>query len=238
MFRGFWREIDQGLAELHRLRQLDGPRVPVAAALGASAFVMVFGNVVVLLGRRWFHAEWTTLVGVPALGLLGVLLLRLGGWTRHDLGFRWPVSDPRRPLSRWLFRTALFLALGCAALAPFAGESVTLLEVGRLLVGTAIGEEVVHRSAVLAAWAGTSLGARWVVAANVLTFALWHLAGANNETGFRWSEVIGPGVLTLPLLWARLRFRSVLAPAAFHGAVNMTGTLLWPGSGEPISTLA
>ena len=214
------------IAELDRLRRPDRPRVPVAAAVAVSVVVVGLGNGVVALGRRWCEPEWTTLIGVPVIGLLGALLLRVSGWDRRGLGLQAPALEPHGPAAQLLFRVAVFLALGSAALTLLIRDRVTPLDVARLLIGTAIGEELVHRGVVLAVWAGTRLGAWWVVPANALTFALWHVAGATHDDGLHWLEVLGPGLLALPLVWARLRFRSVLAPAAFHGAANMTLTLL------------
>lgn len=232
IFGGLGREIGRCLTELHRLERLDHVKVPVAAAIGASAIVAGLGNGVVLLGRRWCEQEWTTLVAVPVIGFAGASLLRLRGWSWRDLGFRRLVVHSPARLARGLFLAASCLA-AASGVVGFLSWELTALEVVRTLVGTAVGEEIVHRSVILAAWVDTRLRAGWVVAANMITFALWHVAGANEGGRFAWMEVIGPGLLALPLLWARLRFQSVISPAAFHGAVNLTGSLLTPGSTEP-----
>ncbi|HEV2067647.1 MAG TPA: CPBP family glutamic-type intramembrane protease [Thermomicrobiales bacterium] len=229
-FGGVGREIDRCLAELHRLQRLGHAKIPVATAAGASAIVAGLGNGVVLLGRRWCEEEWITLIAVPVIGVAGMSLLRRRGWSWRDLGFRPLVVQSSARLA-----SALVLAATCLAavsgVVAFLSRELTALEVVRTLVGTAVGEEIVHRSVVLAAWVDTRLRAGWVVAANMITFAVWHVAGANAGR-FSWIEVIGPGLLALPLLWARLRFHSVLAPAAFHGAANLTGSLLATGSAE------
>lgn len=210
-------EVGCCLTELNRLRQVKHTRLSISAAVGASALVVVLGNGVVLAGRRLGHDEWTTLFAVPVIGLAGAYFLRLRGWAWSDLGFSWLVTGA----PRWLFWAALTLAGSCGAIGLVAGASVPPLNVVRLIVGTAIGEEIVHRSVVLGIWASTTVGRGWIVAANGLVFALWHVAGASDKCGFHWVEVAGPGALALVLLWARLRFRSVFAPAAFHTGGNM-----------------
>ncbi len=199
-------------------------------ALVGSAVVAVLGNVVVLLGRRLCQPDWTTLVGVPLIGALGIFILYRRGRTRPELGLQLPALHRVGPVSNGLFVTAVVMALGSAVLAILLRDHVTVLSVVRLLVATAIFEEVIHRGVVLGLWAGTGVSAPWIVLANMVTFALWHVAGADHKDGFAPMEVIGPGALALPLLWARLRFRSVLAAAALHGAANMTATLLTAGA--------
>ncbi len=230
-FDGVGREIDRCLAELHRLQRLGHAKIPVATAAGASAIVAGLGNGVVLLGRRWCEQEWITLIAVPVIGVAGMSLLHLRGWSWRDLGFRPLVVQSPARLASASVLAAICLAAASGVVA-FLSRELTALEVVRTLVGTAVGEEIVHRSVVLAAWVDTRLRAGWVVAANMITFALWHVAGANGGGRFSWMEVIGPGLLSLPLLWARLRFHSVFAPAAFHGGANLTGSLLAPGSAE------
>ena len=229
---GIWREVLRSRDELAHLQETDPSRepVPLLAALAGSAAMAGLGNVVVLLGRRLCQPDWTTLVGVPLIGALGIFVLRRRGRTRQDLGLQLPALSLVGPVSTGLFVTAVVIALGSAVLALLLRDHVTLLDVVRLLFATAIFEEVVHRGVVLGFWAGTGVSAPWIVLANMVTFALWHVAGAHDKDGFAPMEVILPGALALPLLWARLRFRSVLAPAALHGAANMAGTLFTEAS--------
>ncbi len=220
------REYRPCRAELDRLRGLPHRPVPVVGAVGASVLVAALGNVVVVAGRRWNgQSEWITLVGVPAIGLAGAAVLWRRGSSWRDLGFRWPAVDP----PRWFAQGAVALAVAVAAasgiIGKMTGEELPAVEVVRLFVGTAFGEELVHRGVVLGVWASTTVRGRWVVVANLVTFALWHVAGATHRSGFRWWEVAGPGVLALVLLWGRLRCRSIVAPAAFHAAPNMAGFL-------------
>jgi hypothetical protein len=224
---GIWREILRSRDELAHLQEPDPSRepVPLLAALVGSLVVAGLGNVVVLLGRRWCQADWTTLVGVPQIGALGIFFLCRRGWTRQDLGLQLPALSLVGPVSRGLLVTAVALALASAVLALLLRDHVTVLDVVRLLFATAIFEEVIHRGVVLGFWAGTGVSPPWIVLANMVTFALWHVAGAHDKDGFKILEVVGPGALAGPLLWARLRFRSVFAPAALHGVANMTATL-------------
>ena len=71
-------------------------------------------------------------------------------------------------------------------------------------------------------WASTTVAAGYVVAANVVLFGPWHLAGATCD-GLHPEEVIGPAALAGPLVWLRLRFASIFAPMAFHAAANIGG---------------
>ena len=96
------------------------------------------------------------------------------------------------------------------------------LHLVRVLVGTALGEELVHRGVLIATWSSTSVRARGVVLANVVAFGAWHVASAWHADGFEPREIAPPAGGAVLFLWARLRFRSVLAPAAGH-AINVWG---------------
>jgi membrane protease YdiL (CAAX protease family) len=75
----------------------------------------------------------------------------------------------------------------------------------------------------LGVWSATGVS-RWiVVVANMVAFGLWHVAGAFKDDGFEVLDVVGPALLTVLLLWARLRFRSVIAPAIGHASTNVFG---------------
>ena len=148
----------------------------------------------------------------------GAAVLVALGWTWADLGVRWP---ERRRL--W------WLLAGCAAVVGavgswylIAGTGLQRLAVVRVFAGTAFGEELVHRSVLLAVWLATPVRLRYVVVANAVAFGLWHVVGADTCDGFRPFEVIGPMVLGIGVLWARLTFRSVFAAAVLH-AVNVLG---------------
>lgn len=72
-------------------------------------------------------------------------------------------------------------------------------------------------------WCATRAN-RWiVVVANMVAFGLWHVAGAFKGDGLEVLDVLGPALLTVLLLWARLRFRSVVAPAVGHASTNVFG---------------
>ncbi len=220
------REYRLCRSELDRLRALPDRRVSVVGAVGASALVAVLGNAVVLAGRRWNgQSEWITLVGVPAIGLAGAAMLSRRGWTRRDLGFRWLSADPPTWFTHGAVTLAVLVAATSGVIGKIVGGDLPAVELVRLLVATALGEELVHRGVVLGVWASTTVVGRWVVVANMGTFALWHVASATHRSGFRWWEVAGPGVLATILLWGRLRSRSIVAPAAVHAAPNMTAFL-------------
>lgn len=216
-------ELEQCRAELDRLRVRAGVRVPVGVAVGVSALAVAWGNGTVVAGRRLGNDEIVTLVAVPALAIAGVAALRRAGWAWRELGFRWPSAErPRAQPLGWLL-AASAVAVGGAIVGAATGGGDTRLAVVRLLVGTAAGEEVVHRGVLLALWAATPASAGAVVAANMVTFGAWHVAAATHADGFRWWELAVPAATAILLLWARLRFRSVLAPVAFHAGGNMPG---------------
>ncbi|MDQ4091225.1 MAG: CPBP family intramembrane metalloprotease [Actinomycetota bacterium] len=199
----------------------------IGRAAGVSAVIALLGNAIVLLGRRWNAADWTTLVGVPLLGASGSLLLRLRGWRWGDLGWRRPTVAARRAVPCSLLGAAPVAAAMSAIVWSERTGDVTVLNVVRLVVGTAVGEEIVHRGVVLATWLSTGASARAIFVANLTTFALWHVAGAADKgpAGVV-VDVGGPAVLGVVLLWARLRYRSVSASAAFHGAGNLGGSAI------------
>jgi membrane protease YdiL (CAAX protease family) len=127
------------------------------------------------------------------------------------------------------------LVCSLAGLASFGHDGRGLRTI-RTLVGTAFGEELVHRGVLLAVWAGTGVAGWVVVAANIVTFGFWHIAGAScwlvecttDSCRFQWAEVLGPGGLAVMLVWVRLRFASILAPAVFHAASNIIGVFRAP----------
>jgi membrane protease YdiL (CAAX protease family) len=209
--------------ELARLRAASGGRVPLHIAVVVTAAFVVYGNVVVWAGRHFGERrpairESITLFAVPAVGVLGALVLVALGWTWADLGLRWPCRRRARcALAVW---AAVVGAYGARYL--ITGTGLQRLSVVRVLVGTAFGEELVHRSVLLAVWLASPVRLRSVVVANAMAFGLWHVVGANTRNGFKFSEVVIPMGLGLGLLWARLWYRSVLAPAIVH-AVNIFG---------------
>jgi predicted Abi (CAAX) family protease len=215
--------IGPSAVELARLRVASGRPVPLHIAVAVTAAVVVYGNAVVwagrqLGGRRPGVRESITLVAVPAGGMLGAILLVALGWTWADLGLRWPV---RRRLW-WLLAGWAAVVGAVAAWYLITGTGLQRLSVVRVLVGTAFGEELVHRSVLLAVWLATRVRLRFVVIANAVAFGLWHVVGASTSDGFRPWDVVVPMGLGLGLLWARLTYRSVVAPAVFH-ASNIVG---------------
>ena len=208
--------------ELDRLRR-DAPRTSVPVAAAATAAVVAYGNGVVWAGRRYGHREWITLVAVPALGAAGAIALRVRGWSAADMGIARPALPDRR-LPRTLLFAGAVVVTGLAARVLLVGDGTRRLELARLVVGTAIGEELVHRGVVLALWSSAPVSRRVALAANVTAFGLWHVVGATKPDGFQPLDVLVPALVGGPLfLWARLRFRSVAAPATFHGATNIWG---------------
>jgi hypothetical protein len=191
-------------------------------AIGISLGIAVWGNSVVVAGRITGQPEWLTLVGNPAGAIAAVLWMRRRGSSLSAMGLNWPRFDrdrlPKVLTAAALAWTAAWLVAGLAGVRELSG-----LRLARLIVGTALAEEVLHRGVLPAVWAATGSPARTVVAANMATFGAWHLAGATTGGTFHPLEVVGPALVALVLLWARMRTGSVLPPAAGHLAGNLTG---------------
>ena len=216
-------EFDACVHELRRLRSpSDRPLVSSSVAVVATVVAVLWGNAVVWVGRRCvWDPEWITLIAVPSFGAAFVVLLRIQGWSWETLGARRPVAPDRRWPALLLAVWAVAMA-GAATLWLVTGNAQDRLETVRILIGTAFGEELVFRSAVLAIWLAAPVRLRVVVVANMVGFAAWHIVGAWKPDGFHPLEVLGPVLLAVPLLWARLRFHSVLASTTLH-AVNIAG---------------
>lgn len=205
------------------------PRLPIIIPAVVSAVVVAWGNGLVVASRAidGSGGEVLTLVAQPLAGAALVLGCRLGGFTWRELGLVAPVRrDPDH--RRWLRRfdrglwTLLWLvaALVLVDLVVGFGRGGDLpLTIVRIVVGTAIGEELLHRSALLALWSDAA-GAGAALVANIVTFGAFHIAAANKSTGFRWGEVLGPAVLAVPLCIARWRTRSVASPMFGHAGFN------------------
>lgn len=220
---GVVAEVGRGGVELDRLRADAGRRTSLAGAVAGSLFAVTWGNGVVVAGRRFGHDQVITLLAVPALGVAGAMWLHRRKWPTRALGLRWPEADPPRRVGFALVGVAAASALAFGTVGLALGDAGLRLRLVRLLVGTAFGEELLHRGVLLALWSSTPLRGPWVVAANLVTFGAWHAAGAVHPDAFKPVEVIGAALATIPLLWARLRFRSLLIPTLFHAASNMPG---------------
>jgi membrane protease YdiL (CAAX protease family) len=213
-------------AERARLSVTTKPAVSRRAALVCGVMLVLWGNGLVLLSRFAGddHREFVTLVGqVAAFTLAAVLLVRLGGVSRAELG--WTPSRVRggAALVLTLEAAAVVLALVAIAIrrdhcAAEGGVAVTVL---RLLVATALGEEVLFRGVLFALWSRTTSSDRDVVIANTVLFVLWHVAGTFKERAFNPVELIGPAVGAPWFLWARCRFSWIPAAAIAHATTNV-----------------
>ena len=220
--RGFViREQSTCRAELAAIRRA-GSSTSAVGAVAWSLAAIGWGNAVVLAGRRLGHDQWITLIAVPLFGLAGWWRLRGRGFACRAIGVQPPRPDHTPFLTALMVVATVFAGI-CAigGLATF-GQDMRALRTIRTVVGTAFGEELVHRGVLLGVWASTGVTGRQVVAANMVVFGAWHVAGATGD-GFRPGEVIGPAALALPLVWLRLRFRTIFAPMAFHAATNLPG---------------
>jgi membrane protease YdiL (CAAX protease family) len=220
------REIGHCRSELERIRTETSRSTSLRAAVVWSVVAVVWGNLVVLAGRRYGHDQWITLIGVPAFGGVGCLWLWRRGFRWDTLGLRAPRTD-HAPLLTGLTVMAAVIAGACAlaGLLTF-GHEMRGMRTIRTIVGTAFGEELIHRGVLLAVWATTGASAWIVVVMNMVVFGAWHLAGATCD-GFHGWQVFWPTVGAVLFVWLRLRFGSIFAPTAVH-ALNVTGVLKSP----------
>jgi membrane protease YdiL (CAAX protease family) len=212
------------------------PRVSVGVAAGVTAAAVAWGNGVVLVQRTLGGdaGEWFTAAANPLLGAAGCTALFAAGWRREDLGLRWP--SWRASGRRWLPGVAVgALVAGAAGVLALTGGTDAAgadarVSLVRMAVGTALGEELVHRGFLFGLWSATGRSPWIAIAANGVAFGAWHLAAVQpyGRAG-RLVGVLGPATAgTAAFLWARCRSRSVLGSAPLHLATNITGSLVRP----------
>ena len=207
--------------------------------------VLAVSNVVsnrVLTG--WGYVPWN--VGVAAL--LVVLAVSVDRLPLADLGLA--RSDVRRGL-RWALVLAALVAVAylVAVAVPDlrdlfrdrrVGQRPAATMLGQVLVriplGTVLLEEVAFRG-VLLAQLRERLGTARAVTFGAIAFGLWHVLpawGINtvnpvvaDQSLARPTAIVGAvvatGLAALPMTWARLRSRSLLAPIGLHAATNSLG---------------
>jgi membrane protease YdiL (CAAX protease family) len=209
------------------------PRVSTPVAVGVTAGVVIAGNALVVLQRRAggnLGGSLTTIV-MPLLGTAGSVALIAAGWRRRDLGLAF---QPRRDLAG-LRRPASALAgtLSAASIATLlrGGRHDGIsdgLTVVRVVVGTALGEELIHRGVLFALWAATGESTKTVAVANAVAFGAWHIMAATSETRHpRPARIVVPMVAgTALFLWARARSGSVFGSSLLHAATNLPFVLL------------
>ena len=211
------KAIGRGVTEL---RADPGPEVRLHQAVLLSLLLTVWGNVVVVVGRRFGHPEQATLIAHPLLAAVQLALFRRAGVSRAALGLIAPQSPSpshRRALAGLGAIVAVFVAT--------AFIRRPALPVVRLIVGTAAGEEVLHRAVALYAWSRTDLPTAGVLAATGVTFGAWHVAGAIGGRGAAPLEVLIPAVGAVPFCWLRLRYRSVVPAWLAHLLTNLPGVV-------------
>ena len=165
-----------------------------------------------------------TLVGqLVAMTLVVGLLIGIGGFSSGELG--WRPARLRGPAMKAV--TAATAVLGLAALALVVrrehcdADGGLAINVARLLVATALGEEVLFRGVLFAVWSRTTATDTAVVVANCVFFGLWHVAGGFEDGTFSPASVLGPAIAGLWFLWTRCRFSSVVVAAVPHAAINV-----------------
>jgi membrane protease YdiL (CAAX protease family) len=211
--------VTAGIAQLSQAR----PR-PVHGwqAVAVSVAVAAWGNAVVVAGRVSGQPEWVTLVVNPVGAAVAIGYMRRSGWTVNALGLRRPRFDAS-PAPKLATAAALAWAAGWVVAGVAGVREISGLRLARLVVGTALAEELLHRGVLPAVWSATGRPSRVVVVANMASFGLWHFAGAIHGGRFHPLEVAGPALVAVALMWARMRTGSVLSPATLHLAGNITG---------------
>ncbi|MGH9011271.1 MAG: CPBP family intramembrane glutamic endopeptidase [Acidimicrobiia bacterium] len=203
-----------------------GPSTSPIVAVVWSAATVVWGNGVVGAGRAFGHDQMITLIAVPLFGLAGWGWLARRGFRREAIGIRFPRVDRAGLLTVPTVVAAVVVALGTMAGLATSAHEMRGLRTIRTIVGTAFGEELIHRGVLLTLWASTGVRAWVVLAANMVGFGAWHVAGASCG-GFRPADVLWPTIGAVLFVWLRLRFRSIWAPVAVHG-LNVLGVFRPP----------
>jgi membrane protease YdiL (CAAX protease family) len=211
-------------------------RPPIALALLLSIALVVWGNVVVLRSRTVLRtrgkraAERSTLLAHTGAALVTLAAFLAAGFSAGDLGLGPPRFHRLHPLVLVVLVVValvviVFLVVGLIRRRD-ERDGVWIVEAARLLIATAGGEEFLFRGFLLALWAGTGTSTGVILSANMLSFGLWHLAGARKNGRLIWGEVLGPGVFAVVFLAARLAFDSLLFPWLLHAAINLPGLAL------------
>jgi uncharacterized protein len=211
---------------------------PVAATLALLALSNIVSNRVV---TGWGYVPWNAAMAV----VLVAFARRVDALTWDEIGLA--RRDLRAGL-RWAGVLAALVATGylVAVIVPDLRDLFRDRRVGdttaarmlaevfvRIPVGTVLLEEVAFRG-VLLGQCRRRLGAAKGLALMALAFALWHVLPAwrintvnpvVEQSGVgRGTAVVGAVVATalaaLPLGWARLRSRSLVAPIGLHVATN------------------
>lgn len=227
--RRWWNTV---ASEVVAIADGPAPRVPVWLAVGITCGAVAWGNAVVLVQRRvgGDAGELVTTVAHPMLGLAACAALLATGWRSADLGL---VPPSRRALGR-LRRPATVLALVAvgAAIATVVRGGIddgvnARISILRLVIGTALGEELVHRGVLFPLWAATRRTPKLVVAANAVAFGAWHVASVAPTGWFgRLSGILGPATFgTALFLWGRSRSRSIVGPWLLHTMTNLPGLI-------------
>jgi hypothetical protein len=217
--------------EVESISRGPSPDVSVGVALALTGATIAWGNAVVLVTRN-LSGDARNVLTTAAHPLFGVALcatMRMAGWRSADMGLTVP---SRATLSR-LSRPAVSLAGGLIAAAGSLfvlggvndeGTSARLSTL-RLVLGTALGEELINRGALFALWSATGCSPQTVAVTNGLAFGAWHLAGVRSQGWVgRASEVFVPAIAgTALFLWGRCRSKSITGSWALHLATNLPG---------------
>lgn len=220
--------------ELGRLIDFSPFVIKPLVALTATALVLALGNGLVVLTRRinkpsdTRKGETLTLVVLSATGAALLVALVALGWPARDLGLAMPeLRGLGWPATALVWAAGLVVVVfGVIAVKKSSSPhdaAAPRLKLARLLLGTAFGEEALHRGFLLAIWCGTDTNSGRIVAVNAVGFGLWHVAGAIKGKRFRCCDVAVPALGALLFLWGRLATGSLLTPILLHAAINVSG---------------
>lgn len=225
---------DSVRTEVESISRGPSPEVPVKVAIAVTGATVVWGNVVVMATRTLSgsRGEVVTTIAHPLFGAALCAAMRTARWRNSDLGLAIPSRAQLARLSRPATVIVVALTAAAASLFVLDGEdevgTSTRLSTLRLVIGTALGEELIHRGALLALWSSTGCSPRTVAVANGIAFGAWHLAGVKSQGWVgRAAEVFGPAIGgTALFLWARCRSKSVAGSWALHLSTNLPGHAL------------
>lgn len=184
-------------------------------------------------------SELLTLWVHPAAASTATACLLVSGWSLVELGLAAPRFDHTGVAAIILVAlivtiVGIFGVWSMTRRLATTGDATLLLRVLRLLVGTALGEEVLFRSFLLAVWTATDASAMVSTVANMVTFGLWHVAGARGQGEIQVDEILVPAAGTLLFLWGRLLSSSIAIPWMLHAATNLAGWALRERHDPPV----
>lgn len=214
---------------------------PMRRAFTIAAAFLVLVNVVV---NQWLPG-WLYIPAMAGAGLAVVAFARRAGVSQDDLGLS-PLTANRAGAIGLVIGGLAAVAIIAGTFAPglndlYLDERAAGIGIGGLLyqaliripLGTAVGEELMFRSGLLALGLRTWPQATAIAVVSLL-FGVWHVlptlsaVGGNASVAGQSVVLVVPGAVVLTaaagafFCWLRLRTRHVVAPVVVHALVNST----------------